>query len=58
MFGAASLHVRQGLLKASYSSPREQRDLRDLVRHSQTLVEERNRITNRLRKLLEDANLK
>lgn len=43
---------------ASFIPPREQRDLRDLVRQRQTLVEERNRITNRLQKVLEDANLK
>jgi transposase len=43
---------------ASFIPPREQRDLRDLVRQRQTLVEERNRITNRLQKVLEDTNLK
>lgn len=50
--------LQHGLLKASFIPPRDQRDLRDLVRHRQTLVEERNRITNRLQKLLEQANLK
>jgi transposase len=50
--------MQHGLVKASFIPPREQRDLRDLVRQRQTLVEERNRITNRLQKVLEDANLK
>jgi transposase len=50
--------MQHGLLKASFIPPREQRDLRDLVRQRQTLVEERNRITNRLQKVLEDTNLK
>src|ERR1051326_5656943 len=50
--------MQHGLLKASFIPPREQRDLRDLVRQRQTLVEERNRIPNRLQKVLEDANLK
>jgi transposase len=35
-----------------------QRDLRDLVRYRQHLVEERTRTANRLQKVLEDANLK
>lgn len=50
--------LQHGLLRPSFIPDREQRDLRDLVRYRQTLVEDRNRISNRIQKLLEDANLK
>ena len=50
--------LRHGLLKPSFIPSAEQRDLRDLVRYRQTVVEERRRIANRLQKVLEDANLK
>ncbi len=38
--------------------PREQPALRDLVRYRQTLVEEQTRVSNRIEKVLEDANIK
>lgn len=47
-----------GLLKRSFIPPRPQRELRELVRYRQTLVEERTRVVNRLQKVLEDANIK
>jgi transposase len=50
--------LQHGLLRASFIPNREQRELRELLRHRQSLVEERNRITNRIQKLLEDANIK
>jgi len=50
--------LQHGLLRGSYIPPIEQRELRDLTRYRQSLVEERTRILNRLQKVLEDANLK
>jgi len=50
--------LQHGLLKPSFIPPRQQRQLRDLVRYRQGLFEERNRITNRIQKVLEDANIK
>ena len=47
-----------GLLKPSFIPSRPQRELRDLVRYRQNLVEERTRVVHRLQKVLEDANLK
>jgi transposase len=50
--------LRAGLLRPSFIPDRPQRDLRELVRYRLTLVDERSRVTNRIQKLLEDANLK
>ncbi len=50
--------MQLGLLKASFIAPREQRELRDVVRYRLSLVQERTRIVNRLQKQLEDANIK
>ena len=50
--------LAHGLLRASFVPPREIRDLRDLTRYRVKLMEERNRIHNRIGKVLEDANLK
>ena len=50
--------MQQGLLRPSFIPPREQRELRDVVRQRQTLVEDRTRVVNRVQKVLEDANLK
>jgi transposase len=50
--------LQHGLLKRSNIPPLDQRELRDLTRYRQSLVEERNRVANRLQKVLEDANLK
>jgi transposase len=47
-----------GLLRGSFVPPREQRELRDLTRHRTTLVQEHNRVVNRLHKVLQDANIK
>jgi transposase len=46
-----------GLLKASFVPPAPQRDLRDLTRHRAQLVGEHSRVTNRVHKTLEDANV-
>lgn len=50
--------LQHGLLKASYIPERPQRDLRDLIRYRTTLIRERARETNRVQKVLEDANVK
>jgi transposase len=50
--------LQQGLLRPSFIPSREQRELRDVVRQRQALVEDRTRVVNRLQKVLEDANLK
>src|ERR1700730_10758016 len=50
--------LQHGLLKASFIPPQNQRDLRDLTRYRTTLIQERARLSNRLHKLLEEANLK
>ncbi len=50
--------LQQGLLRPSFLPPRAQRELRELVRHRQSLVDDRTRIANRVQKVLEDANLK
>lgn len=47
-----------GLLRGSFVPARTQRELRDLTRHRTTLVEEHNRVVNRLHKVLQDANIK
>jgi transposase len=50
--------LQYGLVRRSFIPDREQRELGDLVRYRQSVVEERNRVANRLQKVLEDANLK
>ena len=50
--------LRAGLLQASFIPPLEVRQLRDLCRMRTTLVRERVQVGNRLRKVLEDANIK
>ena len=50
--------LRHGLLRGSFIPPLAQRDLRDLTRQRITLVRERARVTNRLQKVLEWANIK
>jgi transposase len=47
-----------GLLRPSFVPPRRIRELRDLTRYRVRLKEERNRIHNRIHKVLEDANIK
>lgn len=50
--------LQHGLLKASFVPPSPVRELRDLTRYRSTLIRERARTTNRLQKVLEDANIK
>lgn len=50
--------MQHGLLQRSFIPDRDQRELRDLTRYRQSLVQERNRFANRLQKVLEDTNLK
>jgi transposase len=50
--------LRHGLLRASFVPPLEVRQLRDLCRARTTLVRECVQTGNRLRKVLEDANIK
>jgi transposase len=50
--------LRHGLLKASFVPPKQQRELRELVRYRRKLIEERTREYNRLEKTLEGVNIK
>jgi len=50
--------LRHGLLKPSFIPDRPQRELRELVRYRRTLIQERARLTTRVQKLLEGANIK
>ena len=50
--------TRHGLVQASYIPNREQRELREMVRYRQSLVEERARELNRIQAVLEGANIK
>ena len=50
--------VQHGLLRGSFVPPRPTRELRDLTRYRVSMAEECNRISNRLQKVLEDANVK
>jgi transposase len=50
--------LEHGLLRPSFIPPAPIRDLRDLTRHRTILVQQRAHEINRVRKLLESANLK
>ena len=50
--------LQHGLLRGSFVPPRPTRELRDLTRYRISLAEECNRISNRIQKVLEDANIK
>jgi len=50
--------LQHGLLKGSFVPPRPQRELRDLTRQRTQLIDEGSRISNRIQKVLEDANVK
>ena len=50
--------LQHGLLKPSFVPPEQQRVLQDLTRMRTSLVEEQNRLSNRIQKTLEDANIK
>lgn len=50
--------LQHGLLRGSFIPPRPQRELRDLTRQRTQLVDEASRVSNRIQKVLEDANVK
>jgi transposase len=50
--------LEHGLLRASFVPPKPIRELRDLTRYRRGLIAERQRETNRLHKVLEDAGIK
>ena len=50
--------MRHGLVRSSYVPPEQIRDLRDLTRGRATLAQEASRLTSRIQKVLEDANIK
>ena len=50
--------LRHGLLKKSFVPPQPQQDLRELTRYRARVSGERSAVSNRIRKLLEGANIK
>jgi transposase len=50
--------LRHGLLRGSFIPDRPQRELRDLVRHRRSLIQQRARVVSQVEKLLESANVK
>jgi transposase len=50
--------LRHGLVRGSFIPPKPIRQLRDLTRYRQKLVQQRSSEINRLQKFLEDANIK
>ena len=50
--------LQHGLLRASFVPPQPIRELRDLTRQRSQLVNERASVSNRIQKVLEDANIK
>jgi transposase len=50
--------LQHGLMRGSFVPDREIRELRDLNRQRVALIGERNRVSNRVQKVLEDANIK
>lgn len=50
--------LRHGLLKKSFVPPQPQQDLRELTRHRAQTSADRSAVSNRIRKLLESANIK
>jgi len=50
--------LRKGLVRGSFIPPQQIRALRDLCRGRTTLVHDRTRITQRIEKVLEEANIK
>jgi transposase len=50
--------LQHGLLRGSFIPPAPIRELRDLTRSRVSLVEDINRVSNRIQKVMEDANLK
>lgn len=50
--------LQDGRLDGSFVPPREIRQLRQLLRHRQSILEQRNEVHNQIRDLLETANIK
>jgi transposase len=50
--------LQHGLLRASFVPPRPVRELRDLTRQRTQLIRQRAAVSNRIQKVLEDANIK
>jgi transposase len=50
--------LRHGLITGSFIPPKPIRELRDLTRYRQKLIQQRSSEVNRLQKFLEDANIK
>ena len=50
--------LRHGLIKGSFIPPKPIRELRDLTRYRQKLIQQRSSELNRIQKFLEDANIK
>lgn len=50
--------LRHGLVRGSYIPDRPQRELRELVRHRRSLIQQRAQVVNRIQKVLEGANIK
>jgi len=50
--------LRHGLIKGSFIPPQPIRQLRDLTRYRQKLIQQKSSELNRLQKFLEDANIK
>lgn len=50
--------MRHGLIKGSFIPPKPIRELRDLTRYREKLLQQRSAELNRLQKFLEDANIK
>lgn len=50
--------LRHRLVQGSYIPNREQRELREIIRYRQSIIEERSREVNRLQKVLEGGNIR
>src|SRR3990170_8131304 len=50
--------LRHGLVRGSFIPDRPQRELRELVRHRRSLIQQRAQVINRIQKVLEGANIK
>jgi len=50
--------LRHGLVRGSFIPDRPQRELRELVRHRRSLIQQRAQVVNRIQKVLEGANIK
>ncbi len=50
--------LKDGRLDGSFVPPREIRELRQMLRHRQSLLEQRNEVHNQIRDLLETGNFK